>query len=88
MQIVINIPEEVLNSIKTFKGKFICENGYDLIQGIKNGISLPKGHGDLIDRNELISDAVWDDREEDFIAVSCNQIEDAEVIVKADEVTE
>ena len=40
MQIIIDISEEVLNSIKTFKGKFICENGYDLIQGIKNGTPL------------------------------------------------
>lgn len=58
MQIVIDIPEEVLNSIKTFKGKFICENGYDLIQGIKDGTPLPKGHGRLIDadRMALLSD--------------------------------
>ena len=40
MKLIIDIPEEVLNSIKTFKGKFICENGYDLIQGIKNGTPL------------------------------------------------
>ena len=53
MQIVINMPEEVLNSIKTFKGKFICENGYDLIQGIKNGTPLPKGHGKIGDLDRL-----------------------------------
>lgn len=40
MKLIIDIPEEVLNSIKTFKGQFICKNGYDLIQGIKNGIPL------------------------------------------------
>lgn len=53
MQILINIPDEVLNSIKTFKGKFICENGYDLIRGIKGGVPLPKGHGRLIDGSKL-----------------------------------
>lgn len=53
MQIIIDMPEEVLNSIKTFKGKFICENGYDLIQGIKNGTPLPKGHGRMIDGSKL-----------------------------------
>lgn len=40
MKLIIDIPEEVLNTIKTFKGKFICENGYDLIQGIQNGTPL------------------------------------------------
>ncbi len=54
MQIVISMPEEVLNSIKTFKGKFICENGYDLIQGIKNSTPLPKGHGDLVTKEQMI----------------------------------
>lgn len=38
MKLIIDIPEEVFNTIKSFKGKFICENGYDLIQGVKNGI--------------------------------------------------
>ena len=38
MKYIIDIPEEVLDTIKSFKGKFICKNGYDLIQGVKNGI--------------------------------------------------
>jgi len=62
MQIVIDMPEEVLNSIKTCKGKFICENGYDLIQGIKDGTPLPKGHGRLIDADVLV-DGMEDDYE-------------------------
>ena len=37
MKLIIDIPEEVLNTIKSFKGKFICKNGYDLIRGIQNG---------------------------------------------------
>lgn len=62
MQIAIDMPEEVLNSIKAFKGKFICENGYDLIQGIKDGTPLPKGHGRLIDADVLV-DGMEDDYE-------------------------
>lgn len=42
MQIMICMPEKVFNSIKTFKGKFICENGYDLIEAIKNGTIVRK----------------------------------------------
>ena len=55
MQIVIDIPEEVLNSIKTFKGKFICKNGYDLIKGTKNSTPLPKGHGRLFDERDIVN---------------------------------
>ena len=39
VKLIIEIPKESLNLIKTFKGKFIC-NGDDLIQIIKNGIPL------------------------------------------------
>ena len=39
VKLIIEIPKEALNLIKTFKGKFIC-NGYDLIQGVQNGIPL------------------------------------------------
>ena len=87
MRIVINIDDEDYDDI-TLTGENTINLGVllDLREAVRKGTPLPKGHGDLIDRNELISDAVWDDREEDFVAVSCKQIEDAEVIVKADEV--
>lgn len=76
MQIVVDIPEEVLNSIKTFKGKFICKNGYDLIQGIKNSTPLPKGHGRLIDADAVL--------EEPF-GNTYKDIDTAETIIEADE---
>lgn len=40
MQIVIDIPPKEFEHFKQFKGKFICDNGYDLIQAIKNGTPL------------------------------------------------
>ena len=90
MKIVIDIPEEVLNSIKTFKGKFICENDYDLIQGIKNGKPLPKGHGCLrimsedYLREHLIN---FDNFNQKFIGEV--DLSNATVaIIEADEVTE
>ena len=43
VKLIIEIPKESLNLIKTFKGKFIC-NGDDLIQVIKNGIQLDEYH--------------------------------------------
>ena len=86
MQIIIDISEEVLNSIKTFKGKFICENGYDLIQGIKNGTPLPPKHGDLIDRNDLLADSYciddWSGNEVNIVDVMT--IKNADTIIEAD----
>jgi len=33
----------------------------DVLNGVVNGTPLPKGHGDLIDRDELIKDRVSND---------------------------
>ena len=43
IKLVIEIPKESLHLIKTFKGKFLC-NGYDLIQGVQNGIPLDNNY--------------------------------------------
>lgn len=51
MKIVIDIPEELYVA---YKGRppMLGDAGMDMIaQAIANGIPLPKGYGDLIDRN-------------------------------------
>ena len=82
MQIVIDMPEEVLNSFKTSKGKFICENGYDLIQGIKDGTPLPKGHGRLIDADELYDSLIFPNSL--FGKAFKEILDDAPTIIEAD----
>lgn len=55
MQIVIDIPEELYEA---YKGRppMLGDAGMDMIaQSIANGIPLPKGHGRLIDADELKS---------------------------------
>ena len=47
MQIVIDIPEETYEYWKEHKHEYV------LAEAIANGTPLPKGHGDLIDRDEL-----------------------------------
>ncbi|MBR6984187.1 MAG: hypothetical protein IKH75_11810 [Ruminococcus sp.] len=51
MEIVIKIPDEVIES------KHYCQyfgvGSTKLYETIENGTRLPKGHGDLIDRDEL-----------------------------------
>ena len=53
MQIVIDIPEEVKHKVYNY-GLSLCPNDKDqLIRAIVNGTPLPKGHGRLIDADEI-----------------------------------
>lgn len=52
IELVIKIPEEIRKSI--FDGVYCGIADKRVFDAIKNGISLPKGHGDLIDRNDLL----------------------------------
>jgi len=74
MKIVIDIPEVFYEYCKAEEGAI------EVHLAIKNGIPLPKGHGDLIDRNELAVDYTssdWNDY------VSVEQIKNAKAIVEA-----
>ena len=63
MQIVIDIPEEMYQKIKetsmVISGR---RNGrtidYTLFNAVNKGIPLPKGHGELIDRKDLIENGI------------------------------
>ena len=59
MQIVINIDEETYNDIK--KGKIYSsfrDVPLESVNAIANGTPLPKGHGRLIDADE-VNDAIY-----------------------------
>ena len=83
MQIVIGIPEEEYRCVQITGciGNSTC-----ISNAIYNGILLPKGHGDLIDRKDLTPDAGYEDGI--FGAVSCQQIVEAEAIIEADKESE
>ena len=54
MKIVIDIPEELYkNVIEHTKAGYV---GSDVWIAVANGTSLPKGHGDLIDRNVVYAE--------------------------------
>jgi len=55
MQIVIDIPEETYKA--TCNGCMLPPDVENVVQGIKNGTPLPKGHGRLIDADKIISEA-------------------------------
>jgi len=53
MEIVIKIPEELYKQI-TVEKLYFLEDGENLCTAVENGTPLSKGHGNLIDENELL----------------------------------
>ena len=51
MQVVIDIPEDTYRA--TCTESMLPPDVKNVVNAIKNGIPLPKGHGDLIDRYTL-----------------------------------
>lgn len=54
MQIVINVSEEIMEYVKNNGCLSVIYND-EVAKAITNGTPLPNGHGDLIDRKELLS---------------------------------
>ena len=54
MQIVINISDMEYNQIKAgFDVKIPSKFTLSVLEAVRNGTPLPKGHGDLIDKEKL-----------------------------------
>ena len=64
MQIVIDIPEESYKA--TCNGCMLPPDVENVVQGIKKGTPLPKGHGDLIDVNRKITVSIYDEQYEEW----------------------
>ena len=94
MQIVIDIDEKTYNDLK--KGKIytsVRDVPQESVDAIKNGTPLPKGHGGLIDVDDLIKrakqyidspDKYISQRNKDFVYY----LELEEVIIPADKAEE
>lgn len=84
MKIVIDIPEEWFCRLQNEWGWALAEN---VREAIKNGKPLPKGHGDLIDRSELLKKEVWGTFGETGYDAPCifkTEVNDAPTIIEAD----
>ena len=55
MQVVIDIPEELYQDIKEHGLCGHCSDREIVSEAIRNGVVLPKGHGDLVDMNTVTS---------------------------------
>lgn len=63
IELVIKIPEESYKA--TCNGYMLPSDVENVVQGIKNGTPLPKGHGRLIDEKDILdtenNDGGWYD---------------------------
>ena len=82
MQIVIELDEEYYKAIAEIPNHQCTA---DMLI-IKNGTPLPKGHGDLIDVNDLMPDSDYEDGI--FYDVSIGAISGAPKIIEADKEVE
>jgi hypothetical protein len=90
MQIVINIDNEDYDDI-TLTGENTINLGVllDLREAVRNGTLLPKGHGDLIDRKDLLRlESKWYHLRNGDVACPKIDIEHALTIIGVDEVEE
>lgn len=85
MELIIKISEEAYERHKAYR------DTYKLSEAIANGVPLPKGHGDLIDRNALITELETDYHRSLsesgahlFVEIT-SYIDEAKTIVEADE---
>ena len=88
IELVIKIPEEVYRSIKEIptSSMFSIDCDDRIRKAIKSGTPLPKGHGDLIDRDDLLEDSYciddWSGNEVNIVDVMT--VEMADAIIEAD----
>lgn len=90
IELVIKIPEETYNDIQSRDWKN-GERWYsEEWKAIHNGTPLPKGHGDLVDRDDLLADSYciddWSCTEINIVDVMTVKMADA--IIEADKGSE
>ena len=84
MEIVIKIPEE---TYKECQGNtYFSDTGGQLFDVVKNGVVLPKGHGRLIDADELKFEkcTLATDSSVSYYLVDKEVVENAPTIIEAD----
>ena len=89
IELVIKISEDSYKA--TCNGYMLPPDVANVVQGIKNGTPLPKGHGRLIDASKLIYDCDCDGCEKICYCDNCihrivreREIQNAPTIIEAD----
>ena len=83
IELVIKISKDSYNA--TCNGCMLPPDVANVVNAIRNGTPLPKGHGDLIDRSEVIK-SLFDYHKGQKTIGQC--IDDVQTIIEADEESE
>ena len=81
IELVIKIPEDTYKKAVEFGHLDMC--GIELANAVFNGTPLPKGHGRLIDENDL-----WFEDIDNISCVTQRNVEHAPTIIEADKAVE
>ena len=89
MKLIIDIPKDIVESAKSNPNYYPTYHFEKIWRAIANGMPLPKGHGDLIDRNDLLKhyDSTTyhngiEERKIHFVQIG--YVNDAPTIIEAD----
>lgn len=89
MKLIIDIPKDIIESAKSNPNYYPTYHFEKIWRAIANGMPLPKGHGDLIDRNDLLKhyDSTTyhngiEERKIHFVQIG--YVNDAPTIIEAD----
>jgi len=82
MQIVIDIDEETLQDF--YDSRYVSPH---IKEALRNGTPLPKGHGNLIDKSNLLTVTDYDGENEKTY-VLYEEIENAPIIIEANKESE
>lgn len=83
MEIVIKIPDELYDNICLMSKSRLPGNL--LFDCLANGTPLPKGHGDLIDKSDLLTTADIREDGSKFTYVFYSEIDNAQTIISESE---
>ena len=54
MKVIVDVPDRVFEKLQNDEIQFGGITSRNIFRAVKEGTPLPKGHGDLIDRNTVI----------------------------------
>ena len=83
IELVIKIPDKYMKGRKVENGSLVCEH---ILEAVYDGIPLPKGHGRLIDADELKKKqfTIGTSNYCEYDVVSTYEIDKAPTIIEAD----
>lgn len=88
MQIVIDIPEDVIESAKSSPNYYPTYHFEKIWRAIVNGTPLPKGHGRLIDADKLLYEDIECTDGRTYMVVNAYDVDNAPTIIEADKESE